>query len=74
MGHERYLAGQEIEGNRPPDELARRLLVHGGVQAVHMYDNMITVDLEKGATGDGLIDVIRDLFRFYPEPSAAAPS
>ena len=76
MGHERYLAGQPIEGNRPPDELARRLLERGGIEAVHIYDNMITVDLEKGSTDDGLIDVIRDLFRFYGEGEAvpAAPA
>ncbi|MEY2461402.1 MAG: hypothetical protein QOG30_3232 [Acidimicrobiaceae bacterium] len=70
MGHERYLVGQPIEGNRPPDELARRLIDRGGVDAVHISDNMITVDLEKGASGDGLIDVIRELFLFYREPSA----
>jgi hypothetical protein len=65
MGHERYLAGDTIDGVRPPDELARRLFARGGIEAVHVYDNMITVDLEKGASGDGLIDVIRDLFRYY---------
>jgi hypothetical protein len=70
MGHERYKAGQPIEAHRPPDELARRLFEHGGADAIHIYDNMITVDLEKGATGEGLIDVIRELFLFYSEPSA----
>ena len=70
MGHERYLAGQPIESHRPPDELARRIFEHGGVDAVHIYDNMITADLSKGATGEGLIDVIRQLFLFYSEPSA----
>jgi hypothetical protein len=70
MGHERYKPGTEIEGDRPPDELARRLFAHGGVDGVHIYDNMITVDLSKGATGAGLIDVIRELFLFYREPSA----
>ena len=70
MGHERYVAGQPIEGNRPPDELARRLLERGGIDAVHIYDNMITVDLEKGASDDGLVDVIGDLFLYYHEPSA----
>ena len=70
MGHERYSADKVIEGNRPPDELARQLIAHGGVDAVHIYDNMITVDLSKGATDDGLIDVIRQLFLFYREPSA----
>lgn len=70
MGHERYVAGQTIDGQRPPDELARRLFEHGGVDAVHIYDNMITVDLSKGANDDGLIDVIRELFLFYREPNA----
>jgi len=70
MGHERYKAAQLIEGNRPPDELARRLFEHGGVDAVHIYDNMITVDLARGATGEGLIDAIRELFLYYREPSA----
>lgn len=70
MGHERYLAAQVIDGHRPVDELARRLLARGGIDAVHIYDNMITVDLSKGASGDGLLDVIRELFLFYREPSA----
>src|SRR5256885_14906744 len=72
MGHERYLADQTIDGTRPPDELARRLFARGGIDAVHIYDNMITVDLAKGSTDDGLIDVIRELFLFYAEPSAPA--
>jgi hypothetical protein len=70
MGHEHYVAGRPIEGHRPPDELAQRLFENGGIDAVHIYDNMITVDLAKGATDEGLIDVIRDLFRYYREPSA----
>ncbi len=70
MGHERYVTGQTIDGVRPPDELARRLFAFGGVDAVHIYDNMVTVDLAKGATGDGLIDVVRELFLFYRESSA----
>lgn len=70
MGHERYLLGQPIDGQRPPDELARRLFERGGIDAVHIYDNMITLDLSKGSTDDGLIDVIRELFLFYREPSA----
>jgi hypothetical protein len=70
MGHERYLKDRTIEGQRPPDELARRLFEHGGIDAIHIYDNMITVDLSKGATDDGLLDVIRELFLFYREPSA----
>jgi hypothetical protein len=65
MGHERYLAGDEITGDRPPDELARRLLAHGGITAVHIYSNEITVELAPGSTGDGLEDVIANLFIHY---------
>src|SRR5690349_21690705 len=70
MGHERYVTGQVIERDRPVDELARRLLAHGGVDAVHINGSMITVDLSKGATSTGLSDIIRDLFRYYHEDSA----
>ena len=52
MGHERYRADQEILGDRPPDELARRLFAHGGVEAVHIYSNVVTVDLAPGAKSD----------------------
>src|SRR5947208_1099068 len=70
VGHERYVRDHTIDGHRPVDELARRLFAHGGVDAVHIYDNMVTADLSKGADGGGLIDVIRELFLYYRgEPS-----
>lgn len=67
MGHERYRSRGDAVGERPVDELVRRLFDHGGVDAVHVNSNVITVDLAKGADGAGLIDVIRDLFIFYRE-------
>jgi hypothetical protein len=69
MGHERYVKGRKVEGDRPVDELSRRLLDHGGVDAVHINGSVITVDLSKGATSAGLADLIRDLFLYYREPS-----
>ncbi len=76
MGHERYVAGSEVRGDRPPDELARRLLAQGGIAAVHINGSVVTVDLEKGSTSDGLKEVIEDLYIFYPptaeDPDAAA--
>ena len=45
MDHERYLAGQDIWGHRPPDELARRLLDKPSVAGVQINGNMVTVDL-----------------------------
>lgn len=82
MGHERYVAGTEVWGDRPPDELARRLLQHDSVAAVQLNANVITVDLAKGYGSDGLKEVIENLYRFYPdtpptadadEPAAAEP-
>ena len=67
MQHERYARGQEIWGNRPPDELARRLLDHGTVEGVQVNGNMVTVDLAKGRDSDGLREIIENLYRFYPD-------
>jgi hypothetical protein len=67
MSHERFLAGDEIKGDRPVDELARRLFAHGGVEGVHIYSNVVTVKLAPGASGDGLGDIIHGLFTYYVE-------
>lgn len=73
MGHERYTSLDDIVRDRPVDVLARRLLEHGGVDAVHVNSSVITVDLAGGSTGDGLKEVIENLFRFYPDGDAEAP-
>ena len=65
MGHERYRAGQEIVGNRPADELARRLLAQPGVEGVHIYSNVVTVQLAPGADAGGLGDIVHALFVHY---------
>lgn len=67
MGHERFLSRSAAVGPRPVDELVRRLFDRGGVDAVHVNSNVITVDLTKGATSDGLLELIRDLFLYYRE-------
>jgi hypothetical protein len=72
MGHERYLAGHEVWGQRPPDELARRLLAKESVAGVQINANVVTVDLAKGYSADGLREVIENLYRFYPDAPADA--
>ena len=67
MGHERYRSAADATGNRPPDEMARRLFEHGGVDAVHVYSNMITVELAKGETGEGMLELVEQLFIHYRE-------
>src|SRR5215471_5293779 len=73
MGHERYRAGEEVFGERPPDVLARRLLEHESVAAVHINGNVVTVDLTKGYSPDGLREVIEGLYIFYG-PDAVVPT
>lgn len=50
------------------------MFARGGVASVHVNANMITVDLEKGHDGDGLLELIENLYRFYPggEPTPTA--
>ena len=81
MGHERYRSLADAVGERPCDVLARRLLERSGVRAVHIYSNVVTVELAAGATSAGLADIIIDLFTYYREGvevaepgSAPAPS
>src|SRR5438105_2305409 len=66
MGHERYRADQEILGDRPPDELARRLFLEVAVP-VRMDDGRVEVftgwrvhhDTTRGPAKGGI--------RFHPD-------
>lgn len=73
MGHERFTSVADAWGNTPSDELARRLFATGQVDAVHIYGNMITVDLLKGCDAVGLADLIRDLYQYW-KPGVEPPS
>lgn len=72
MGHERYGSVDDILADRPVDQLARRLFETGGVTQVHANGSVVTVHLADGWTGDKLIDVIRDLYIYYPPGGAPA--
>jgi hypothetical protein len=67
MDPHRYLAGEEVQGDAPPDEIARRLLAKAGVEGVHVYSNVITVDLGPGVPAEGLREEIESLFTYYRE-------
>lgn len=73
MGHESYAAGDIIYGDRPPDEIARRLFDTGRVDEVHVYAQTITVKLFEGAKPDGLKAIIEDLHTYYL-PGVEVPS
>ena len=65
MGHERYRSAADAVGDRPCDVLARGLFERPGVRAVHIYSNVVTVEMESGWSTVGLDEVIRDLFTYY---------
>lgn len=67
MAHEHYRAARDTSGVRPPDVLARRLFQAGGVRSVHIYSNIIDVQLDAGATGDGFAEIIQGLYIHYRE-------
>lgn len=67
MSHERYRSAADAVGNRPCDVVARRLFECPGVQAVHVYSNVVTVELAAGSSSEGMLDIIIDLFTYYRE-------
>lgn len=69
MGHEVYRSAADADaaGDAPSGELARRLFAHGGVTAVSIYSNVITVHLADGGSPAGIKGVIEDLYLFYTE-------
>ncbi len=71
-GHEQFSSVAEAVGQRPSAELARRLFGTGQVAGVHLYMNVITVDLLKGFNADGLADVVRDLYQYW-KPGMVPP-
>ena len=83
MGHEEFRSVDDAVGPRPAAVLARDLLATGHVDKVHIFGNIVTVDLLRGYTVDGLTDVVRDMYQYwkpgmvpsYEEPAAeAAPA
>jgi hypothetical protein len=72
-GHEIYRSTVEVEGHRPPDELARRLFAHGGIDTVSINASVVTVDLAKGGSSEGLKEIVEDLYTYY-RPGVEVPA
>ena len=66
MGH-RYYHGAEdaLSDEDPADVLASRLFARGGIDYLHVHGNVATVDLSKGYTSEGIVDIIAGLFAHY---------
>jgi hypothetical protein len=73
MGHEHFTSAADAVGPRPAAELARRLFATGAVEGVHVFANIVTVDLLKGNHSDGLDDIIRNLYQYWV-PGVEPPS
>jgi hypothetical protein len=65
MGHERFTSVTDAIGPRPAAALARQLLATGKVDSVYIYGNIISVDITSGFTGDGLADVVRNMYQYW---------
>jgi hypothetical protein len=65
MGHERFGSEADAAAGTPAATVARRLLATGQVDAVHVYQNVITVDVKKGHTADGLAEIVENLYVYY---------
>jgi hypothetical protein len=83
MGHERYTSLDDAQGPKPAAVLARRLIETGQVDAVHVFSNVVTVDVRKGFSADGLRKIVEDLYIYYTpgfvppvfeEPAAEEPT
>jgi hypothetical protein len=73
MGHERFMSLLDADGSTPSSALARQLFSTGKVAAVHVYANVVTVDLEKGYDSSGLSDIVREMYRYW-KPGVEVPT
>lgn len=73
MGHDVFASAADAFGPRPAAELARRLFATGQVDAVHVYANIVTVELAPGGVPEPLHEVVRTLYRYW-QPGMKPPS
>ena len=73
MGHEHFASPADAWSDTPSAELARRMFATGQVSAVHVYGNIITVDIEKGHDSEGLADLVRHMYQYW-KPGVEPPS
>ena len=73
MGHEHFTSAADAFGPRPAAELARRLFATGQVDAVHVYSNIVTVELARGGSPEPLTEIVRTLYRYW-QPGMAPPA
>jgi len=72
MGHERFASVVDAIGPTPSASLARQLFATGKVDSVHVYSNIVTVDVAKGFDSAGLADIVREMYRYW-KPGVEPP-
>ncbi len=66
MGHRYYDSPEDsLNVEDPADVLAERLFERGGIEHIHVYGNVVDVDLAKGFGPEGIIEIIESLFAHY---------
>ena len=73
MGHERFSSLADAIGPTPSASLARQLFGTGKVTSVHVYSNMVMVDIAKGHDSSGLADIVREMYRYW-KPGVEPPT
>ena len=73
MGHERFTSTLDVVGTTPAAELARQLFASGRVTAVHVFGNVVTVDVASGSDTSGLADIVREMYRYW-KPGVEPPT
>jgi hypothetical protein len=73
MGHERFASAADAVGPTSSAQLARLLFDTGQVDNVHVYANIVTVDLAKGMTSEGLAELVTDMYQYW-KPGVEPPA
>jgi hypothetical protein len=73
MGHERFGSVMDAIGSKPSASLARKLFATGKVDSVHVYGNIVTVDVAKGYDSSGLAEIVREMYRYW-KPGVEVPT
>ena len=73
QGHERFTSAAQAIGPRPAAELARRLFSSGVVTGVHLFANIVTVDLVPGSRDGDLAQIVTNLHQYW-KPGMKPPS
>jgi len=73
MGHERFMSADDAIGLGPSPSLARLLFATGKVAGVHIYGNIVMVDITEGFDSSGLADIVREMYRYW-KPGVEPPA